>query len=197
MTTSKICDRHLTLRNCRVWVKYFTSPLPPKAGLLTNKGKLSKTAGVCQPSLLFCRHALLLGTGFLIVTVLCIPIQVSPWASWGQSCSQCAVLLLCAALRVQNAIWSEIPHPPIPQWAQRTSKPYSVPTELPPYPLHQIGSFVLSASSKLCLEENSQLDHARQGRKSIRQKQSPARSNQRACRGILPAHCHQDPGISA
>lgn len=46
VTTGKICDRHLTLRNCRVWVKFFTSFPPPKTGLLTNKGKVSKTAGV-------------------------------------------------------------------------------------------------------------------------------------------------------
>ena len=73
VTTSKICDRHLTLRNPCMGEIFYIAPNPQRVVLLTNKGKLSKAAGVHQPSLLFCHHALLLGTRFLIVTVCRFP----------------------------------------------------------------------------------------------------------------------------
>lgn len=132
----------------------FHSPPPTKTGLLTNKGKLYKTTGVRWPSLLFCRNARSLGTRIAshyrhMQTVIHASRSRSPRGGLGSPVCSAAVWLCEHRL----AGCSEPPHPP---WVQGTLEPRSGPAGLPPYPLGQMLSFILSAWGKHCVEENLQ-----------------------------------------
>lgn len=154
----------------------FHSPPSTETGLLTNKGKLYKTTGVRWPSPLFCHNALLPGTRITVMQTL---IQASwfksaAWVTLGSPGHTVAVLLCehrCA----------DCPQPRHPPWVQRTLEPYSVPAELPPYPLDQTLSFILYACGKLYREENRLSDSAKDASSSNNNnnKRSQSRKNKR------------------
>lgn len=99
MTTSKICDRHLTLRNCRVWVKFFTVlPLPGLVYWLTKENDV-KPLGYVSQVFSFVVMLSCSALGFLFITVMQTLIQASPFKSAACEihCTPCTVSPCCSS----------------------------------------------------------------------------------------------------
>lgn len=167
MTTSNICDRHLTLRNFAMceWVNLFCKPLPPNTGLLTNKRKWSKPTRICWPSPPFCCNAHLYRhqdwplynpvdcTWTSRSSVYCTEWQLSSSFAWHWLCS--------VYTHVQT------PHS---CWTERKDLPALVSSYKAAQSQSQTLSTALSVPSKFCSEENSQCDSVEAKHPSSRDK---------------------------